>query len=204
MVLDRVLQYNKFLDGLLSKLGVEKVILAGNSFGGFLAWNYAIDRPEKVEKLILIDAAGIKSDSHPLSFTLSMHPLTKKLSHIFTPKFMVTRSLERMYSDKSKIKEGKDDLYFDLLLRNGNRRAFSKVLDYNLNHPNRFSIIGKISAPTLILWGKKDVIFPYQNAYEFQKKILGSTVKVFENAGHIPMEEIPSESLVEVEKFLIQ
>jgi pimeloyl-ACP methyl ester carboxylesterase len=61
-----------------------------------------------------------------------------------------------------------------------------------------------ITTPTLILWGEKDTWIPVSNAYHFNSEIKGSQLIIYKNAGHVPMEEIPSETLMASKNFLLK
>ena len=73
--------YVDFLEHFLTARGIKKCILAGNSLGGSIAWNFTIKYPEMVDKLILIDAAGYptQAKSIPLAFQIARVPVVNKL-----------------------------------------------------------------------------------------------------------------------------
>ncbi|TDM00276.1 MAG: hypothetical protein C4K58_03380 [Flavobacteriaceae bacterium] len=209
-------KYNKFLDGLLSKLGVEKVILAGNSFGGFLAWNYAVHAPERVSHLILYDAAGIKREIPNLVENIAIGTVAGG-SRIMIPRPIVGMAVKLVYQDTSKVSSDLITRYWALLnlppnkdMNNGpkrksNKEGFSNVMKMNhsFNNMDFTQNIASISVPTLILWGENDKALPVKNAYEFQKLIKNSKLHVFQGVGHVPMEEIPEESSRVLEEFIM-
>jgi pimeloyl-ACP methyl ester carboxylesterase len=87
--------YNQFLDQLRLKLNVTQCIVAGNSLGGSIDWNYAIASPDKVKQLILLDASGYpkKDEKGSLGFKLAAIPvLNQALKHI-TPISLIRKSL---------------------------------------------------------------------------------------------------------------
>ena len=195
--------YTAFLDAFLDARGVERCILAGNSLGGAIAWQYTAEKPERVEKLILIDAAGYPSaaKSEPLAFTLARLPVLNKILTFITPRAAVRASLENVYADPSKVSDELVALYFDLSLRAGNRQA---LVD-RLNTPydgSKLPLLKSIQQPTLILWGAEDLLIPVEMAYRFQEDLPQSTLVILENVGHVPMEENPAESLAPVWAFL--
>jgi len=195
--------YVAFLDDFLRALGVERCILAGNSLGGAIAWQYTAEKPERVERLILIDAAGYPSaaKSEPLAFTLARIPVLSKLFTFITPRAAVRVSLENVYADQSKVSDELVALYFDLSLRAGNRQAFVD----RLNTPYDDSKLPRLKAiqqPTLILWGAEDMLIPVEMAQRFHEDLPQSTLVILENVGHVPMEESPAESLAPVLAFL--
>ena len=87
-----------------------------------------------------------------------------------------------------------------LALREGNRRAF--VARASRRGENRSSDIGRVRAPTLILWGAQDRLIPLAHAYRFEHAIAGARLIVYQGAGHVPMEEIGQRSAADVDAFL--
>ena len=195
--------YVKFIKHFLDKKGIEKCIIGGNSLGGHIAWQFTATHPDRVKKLILIDAAGYpnESKSTPLAFQIAKIPLIKSMFTFITPKAIARKSVENVYADKSKVTTDLAMRYFELTLRSGNRQAFVDRLSVE-NNPASYHLISNISQPTLILWGDQDLLIPIENAKLFQKDIPNNTLIILKNTGHVPMEENPSESLEAVVTFL--
>ena len=97
--------YESFLDSFLLKLNIKQCIIAGNSMGGGIAWNYTADHPEKINKLILINSAGFqgKKGKGSLGFTIASMPVINNLLLYITPTFLVRKSLETIFVDQSRI-----------------------------------------------------------------------------------------------------
>ena len=121
-----ITNYVDFINTFLSKLNIKQCILAGNSLGGNIAWNYTLKHPTSVDKLILIDASGYPStaQSIPIAFKLAKIPLVKNLFKFITPRALAKSSIENVYYDKSKVNNELIDRYFELTLSEGNRQAF--------------------------------------------------------------------------------
>jgi pimeloyl-ACP methyl ester carboxylesterase len=184
--------YNQFLDELLLKLNVTKCIVAGNSLGGSIAWNYAIASPDKVKQLILLDASGYpkKDEKGSLGFKLAGIPvLNQALKHI-SPISLIRKSLEDAFYNKSLVTEKMVQQYHDLLLREGNRGAVLELFQHPMK-PDATKI-KTITQPTLIIWGKEDQLISFNNAALFKQDIRDSRVLVLDKVGHIPMEEAPN------------
>ena len=184
--------YNQFLDQLLLKLNVTKCIVAGNSLGGSIAWNYAIASPDKVKQLILLDASGYpkKDEKGSLGFKLAAIPvLNQALKHI-SPISLIRKSLEDAFYNKKLVSEYMVRQYHDLLLREGNRSAILELFQHPMK-PDATKI-KTITQPTLIIWGKEDQLISYKNAALFKQDIQDSRVLVIDKVGHIPMEEAPN------------
>tara|TARA_B110000285_G_C15048181_1_gene575507 strand:+ start:416 stop:1366 length:951 start_codon:yes stop_codon:yes gene_type:complete len=194
--------YTSFLKEFLIALKVKQCVLAGNSLGGEIAWNFTLDQPHMVKKLILIDAAGQPetSKSVPIAFKLGQIPVVNKLLNYITPRFIVRASIEDVYSDKSKVTDSLVDRYLELTLRKGNRQAFVDRLKVSSN--SNYNNIKNIKQSTLILWGAEDLLIPVENAYKFQRSIPNNVLVIMDDTGHVPMEESPLESIGFVTDFL--
>ncbi len=196
-------RFTEFLYDFLKSLNVKHCILGGNSFGGKISWNFALEHPDMVSGLILIDASGypLPSKSEPIGFRLAKIPVIKNIFTYITPRFLVEKSVRNVYADESRISQELMDRYFELALRKGNRQAFIDRLEYPKSS-EAYEEIPSISCPTLVLWGQEDQLIPPVSAYRFHEDLPNSTLVVLENAGHLPMEECPRPSLDAVQTFL--
>ena len=194
--------YNQFIDEFLLKLNVTQCIVAGNSLGGSIAWNYAIASPDKVKQLILLDASGYpkKDEKGSLGFKLAAIPvLNQALKHI-SPISLIRKSLEDAFYDKSLVTEKMVQQYHDMLLREGNRATVLELFQHPMKpDPSK---IKTITQPTLIIWGKEDQLISYKNAALFNQDIQDSRVLVLDKVGHIPMEEAPNQVATAILKFI--
>ena len=204
--------YSQLVLRLMEKLNIEKFHLAGNSMGGGVALQIASMSPDKVLSLNLIDASGAprpqqstletgkpSSNATARIFKALENPIFSQLFLKCTPKFLFAMNLKQVYADESKITEKTIDRYYDLMLRDGNRKA---TID-RLTTPRDVSVdFDRLTMPTLILWGKNDTWIPVSQGYLLEKAIKGSKMIVFPNTGHVPMEEIPTESVGAYLSFL--
>jgi pimeloyl-ACP methyl ester carboxylesterase len=194
--------YTSFLKEFLETLDIKQCIIAGNSLGGEIAWNFTLEQPQMVKKLILIDAGGfpLVSKSVPIAFRLAQTPVINKLFSFITPLFIVRSSVENVYFNKLKVTDSLVKRYFELTLRKGNRKAFIDRLSIAKRH--NYVNISNIKQPTLILWGADDLLIPVENAYKFQRSLSNNVLVIMDDTGHVPMEESPLESLGFVTNFL--
>jgi pimeloyl-ACP methyl ester carboxylesterase len=195
--------YSRFLSTLLDQLQVSRASFAGNSFGGELAWRFAVDQPQRVERLILVDAAGYprQSTSVPLGFRLAGSPALKPIMANLLPRSLIESSVRSVYGDPQKVTPELIDRYYELALREGNRQALrQRFAQYSIGaDPSR---IAGIKAPTLIIWGGRDGLISPQNAKRFHADIADSQLEVFPDLGHVPQEEDPARTLAVALKFL--
>jgi len=108
--------------------------------------------------------------------------------------------MKQVYGDDAKVTDEVTTRYYELLLREGNRRA---TLD-RLSMPRKGNSIQfeRLTMPTLILWGALDTWIPLSQGRRLQQLIPGANLVVFDTAGHVPMEEIPTETVAEYLSFL--
>jgi pimeloyl-ACP methyl ester carboxylesterase len=184
-------------------LGVQRFVVAGNSLGGYVAWATAVLHPQRVDRLILIDAAGypFQSQSVPLAFRIARTPILNVLMRDVLPRSVVASSLRNVYGDPSKVTPGLVDRYFELATREGNRAAL--VARFEQTKPGSLAErVREIQVPTLILWGGKDRLIPLEFGERFARDIHGSRLVVFDALGHVPHEEDPARTVAAVLPFI--
>ncbi len=198
--------YVHFVSATLDALGVQRFVLTGNSLGGEIAWATALALPQRVERLILIDAAGYPLDSAnapvsvPIGFRLARLPWLAPLFRNILPRGVIDASLRNVYGDPSRVTPELVDLYWEMALRQGNRRALGQRMAMVTKvEPER---IRQVQVPTLILWGGRDRLLPLEFGQRFARDIAGSRLLVFDALGHVPQEEDPAATLAAVRDFL--
>jgi len=195
--------YARFVLDLLDALKVQRAVLGGNSLGGEVAWRTAVLAPARVERLVLVDASGPDFEplSVPLGFLVARTPVLNRLTEHLLPRPLVAASLTNVYGDPQRVTTELVDRYFELTLREGNRRALGLRLSQFVRgeHAER---IATIRQPTLILWGGRDRLIPPAVGAAFQRAIAGSRLIVFDELGHVPHEEDPARTVEAVQAFL--
>ena len=193
--------YSRFLDSFLTTLHVQKCDIGGNSLGGGIAWEFTVAHPEKVRKLILIDASGypIKNAKGSIGFKIASTPIINNLLLYITPKALVRASLKGIYYDQNRVTDAQVDRFHDMAISTGNRAALLSMFKKGRKHNE--NLIATISKPTLIIWGDKDGLIPVENAYLFEKNIKESKLAILKNIGHVPMEEAPSKVAALIQSF---
>ena len=195
-------RYLKFVDDMMVKLNIESCYMAGNSFGGYLTWSYAVAHPEKVKKIAILDASGYPRGDQPtpISFKLQKLAWLKPVLTHLTPKSLVRKGVEVVYYDDSKITEELVQLYMDLLLREGNRGGLmGKTMQITYDYTDEIKLV---QCPTLIMWGDSDKLVNVDAAPKFHADIPNSELLIYENMGHVPMEEMPEKSAKDFMVFL--
>jgi len=189
---------------MLDALGIERCVLAGNSFGGAVAWETALALPPgHVQKLILVDAAGysLVSESVPIAFRIARIPVLSRIIAVTLPRSVVEDSVRNVYGDPSRVTPQLVDRYYEIALREGNRAALTQRFA-QANYGQHADRIGAVHVPTLILWGGRDRLIPPQHGEQFHRDIAGSRLVVFPELGHVPHEEDPGATVAVVRDFL--
>lgn len=196
----------KFVRAVMDTLGVQRFVLAGNSLGGQIAWSAAAAMPQRVDRLILVDAGGYPAHALstplevPLGFRIAATPGLRWLAQYTLPRGVVEMALRNVYGDPSKVTPELVDLYADITLRQGNRRALARRIEQG--DTGDVSMLRRIKAPTLVLWGGKDRLLPLELGRMFERDIAGARLVVFDSLGHVPHEEDPAATVSEVRRFL--
>jgi pimeloyl-ACP methyl ester carboxylesterase len=192
----RIATYVDFLDAFLKELKIERASLVGNSMGGWVAASFALAHPEKVERLVLVDAAGFAfAQGFDTSQLIKLNPSTREgmrelVSHLFYNKLIFMSDGFINASLAARINAG-DGHTIRSLTESIIRRE--DILDKRLS---------AIKQPTLIIWGREDGLLPLADGQRFQKEIAGAQLLVFDQCGHVPQVEKASEFNAAVLKFL--
>jgi pimeloyl-ACP methyl ester carboxylesterase len=198
--------YVLFVRAMMDKLGVQRFVIGGNSLGGQIAWSTAIAMPDRVTRLILVDAAGYPRESLatkpsiPVGFRIAATPGLRLLAQYTLPRGVVEHSLRNVYGDPSKVTPELVDLYSAMALREGNREALVRRIEQG--DTADVALVKKIKVPTLILWGGKDRLIPLEAGRRFARDIPGAKLVVFGDLGHVPQEEDPARTVAAVKRFL--
>lgn len=198
--------YVGVVDALLSRLGIEKAVIGGNSMGGGVSWMYALAHPEKTEALLLVDAGGqpqAKPDELPIGFRLMRMPVIKEAARVIAPRSIFESSIKNTMSVQSKIDDALIDRYWELNRFPGNREAtmqrFSTPGSMKSGTKKR---LATIRVPVMIMWGEEDKLIPVSSARWFAEAIPAAKLVIYPKVGHIPMEEVPDQSAADVKEWL--
>jgi len=201
----RIERYVRFVTALLDALRLERCVLAGNSFGGWIAWETALALPDRVGALVLVDAAGypLESESVPIGFRIARIPGLNRLARVTLPRSLIESSVRNTYGDPSRVTPALVDRYYELTLREGNREALARrfAAGRYSDDPAR---IRALQLPTLILWGGRDRLIPPRYGDRFHLDLEDSRLVIFPALGHVPHEEDPPSTMAAVREFLAQ
>jgi pimeloyl-ACP methyl ester carboxylesterase len=195
--------YVRFATAVLDHFGIEHCVLAGNSFGGWVAWETALAQPGRVNALILVDSAGyaIRSQSVPIAFRIAQIPVLNRLMEVTLPRSMIESSVRNVYGHPDKVTPELVDRYYEITLRQGNRKSLvQRFVQAPLGIDEER--IKELKVPTLILWGGRDRLIPLEYAGLFNRDIAGSELVVFDDLGHVPQEEDAARTVGAAKAFL--
>jgi pimeloyl-ACP methyl ester carboxylesterase len=194
-----------FVDAFATKLALPKFAVAGNSMGGGVAWQFAVRHPDRVNALILVDAAGFPNEKPPgevpLAFKILQYPLGRALLRNIDNRPLIEQGLKTDVYDKSLITPFIVDRWAEFQRAPGHRAILMSV-NLGSQPAATADLVSKIKAPTLILWGESDPLIEPAAANKFAAAIPGSQLITYPNVGHLPQIEIPQRSAADVAAFL--
>ena len=197
------------LEAIIDATGVERFAIAGNSMGGWIAWRYGLAMPDRISGLVLMNASGAPQDKNAekprlyLGARIMRHAAGRFLAQHITPRSVFKQSLLDNVVDDTIVTETIVDRYWELLRYPGNRRAagLRVVAD---REPQFGRQLSELTLPTLILWGAHDPVTLPHNAMTFDEMIPDSRLVIFDDVGHLTMEEAPSRTAALIDEFLIE
>jgi len=178
----RVGTYVDFLDKFMSELKIEKASLVGNSLGGWVAAWTAIKYPNRVEKIVLADAAGLKPAAIDMAQIYALNYSTRDEVRQLVKLVFFNQALfgsDAFVEQSLAIRVAANDGY----TINSLIESIKRDEDF-LN-----GRLGEIKKPTLVVWGKQDGLLKVADAEQFKREIAGSELLVFDQCGHVPMVE---------------
>jgi pimeloyl-ACP methyl ester carboxylesterase len=190
-----ITQYGRWVNELCDKPGLDKIELIGNSMGGYIAAEVAIQFPERVKRLVLVSAAGISSAEvlHLPILTFGRIAAALATNSVTRYRHLAARPSTRHMSLALVARHPrllKADLAYEGFFKGGGKPGFDDALRASLDYDFR-DRLDDVKVPTLIVWGEKDSIIPTRDADEFERLIEDSRKVVMEDAGHVPMAERP-------------
>jgi len=195
----RVATLVEFLDQFYQKLGISRATLVGNSLGGWTAASFTLIHPEKVNKLVLVDAAGYSSqrwrgpEFNSFLYSALNPSTTADLKRLF----------EAVFYSKAMHSQEFIAIAFTQKLKRGDSQTINAFIDSFLRGEDFIDEkVKSIKAPTLVVWGQNDGLTPLAVGEAFAQDIAGAQKVVIDKCGHVPQMEKPSEFNATLLKFL--
>jgi pimeloyl-ACP methyl ester carboxylesterase len=182
-----------FLDVFLTELKIERASLVGNSLGGWVAAAYALAHPERVERLVLSDAAGYAA------LTKTMDPRALRALRVAS-RDDISYLGPLAFHDKRFYQDV--DAAFKERVTAGDSYTVAQVLDSMIRGDDALdNKLQTLKQPTLVLWGRDDKLIPLSFGEQFHREIVNSRLRIIDNCGHMPQLECPNEFSTAVLKF---
>jgi 2-hydroxy-6-oxonona-2,4-dienedioate hydrolase len=188
-----------FLDGFCKKLAIAKATIVGNSLGGWTAMAFTLAHPDKVDRMVLVDSAGFSFEhlggSKPTREMLEVMNVSTVegaktlLGVILANKAMATDAVaENFLAEHLRRNDGYTiERFIDSMLRG------EDVVDGKL---------AKIKVPTLVVWGREDLLTPLAGGKMMANEIAGSEIVILDRCGHVPQIECAAPFNAALLKFL--
>jgi pimeloyl-ACP methyl ester carboxylesterase len=193
----RIRTYVDFLDQFCKQLKIERATLIGNSMGGWIAAMFTASFPDRVDKLVLVDAAGYTPPKDFDTRTLfDLNPTTRAGMKVL---------ISKVFYNKAFQTDAAVDQSLTARLAAGDGHTIKSLTESIIRGEDFLDdIVKTIKRPTLIIWGRQDGLVSLAEGERFNKDIAGSKMIVIEQCGHVPHAEKPGEFNAAVLKFLAE
>ena len=173
---------------LLAELGLHDVTVIGNSIGGWIAAEMALLDTSRISGFVLVDAVGIEVPGHPVADFFSLTPRQLAEHSYHDP--------DRFGIDPSKLSPEA------LAVMAGNRAAIAVYAGTSMTGAGLAERLGKVTTPTLVVWGDSDHIADADYGRAYAEAIPGARFQLLPNTGHLPQIETPGQLLDAVWTFV--
>src|SRR5215218_4566304 len=188
--------YARTVDAICDELGVERVAVVGNSMGGFIGAELALSFATRVERLVLVSAAGLSTERLRRAPSLAAArlvaagtPYARRVESQVVRRPRLRRAAMQWvlrYPERLSV-----PLAEELVLSFGKPgfvAGLQAIMDYSYRER-----LPEIEIPVLIVWGRNDLLVPVGDAFRYAELIgANARVEIFEDTGHTPMVERPS------------
>ena len=191
----RIRTYVDFLDQFCKQLKIERASLVGNSMGGWIAAAFTAAFPDRVDRLVLVDAAGYAppQDLDTRTF-FALNPTTRQGMKLLAGK---------VFYNKAFLTDAAIDAAIAARLAAGDGYTIQSITESIIRGEDFLDdTVKTIKRPTLIVWGREDGLVSLAEGEHFNKDIVGSKLMVIDQCGHVPNLEKPGEFNAAVIKFL--
>ena len=210
--------FARTLDRYLDAVGVERAVVVGTSMGGRVALEVALQYPERVERLVLVNALGLGRPQVQFFYPLMMLPRVGEAAMGFARQAVhrvppgVIRRWAGRYAGSTDVDRTMDDTYLadlrEMMAAEGYAEAYLATVRSMATPGALFgrhdltARLREIAVPVLIVWGAEDPLFPLAHAHRAHAALPGSRLAVIEGAGHTPQADRPDEFNRVLERFL--
>jgi pimeloyl-ACP methyl ester carboxylesterase len=182
-----------FYMDLLDYFDLQRIPVVGFSMGGWLAAELAATCPERVSKLVLVDAVGLKVEGADVADIFLLTP--QELTPLVFYDINQVAEREKLFPVKPTPEE---------VELSENSQIMARLLGWKpyMHNPKLIHRLRRVKSPTLVVWGKQDRLVPLAHGEAYRNGIRGAELKVIDRCGHAPQLERPAEFVALVEEFL--
>ena len=195
----------EFVDAFAAKLDLPQFSLAGSSMGGSVAWQLALRHPDRINALILVDAAGFPNEQSPVRLPIAYQIARFRLGRVVLRNIdnqsLIDDLLKADVYDKSVITPALVDRWAEFQRAPGHRTILMSADPTTLNNASA-PVLLYLQAPTLVITGDSDVVVEPASARKLAAAIPGAKLIVYPHVGHLPQIEIPQRSAADAAAFL--
>ncbi len=187
---------NKHIAGFLDALGLKGAMLIGNSMGGATSMGVAIERPELVDRMVLMGSAGLNTEIRK--------ELLPVMNYDFTREGMV-KVCRALSNPSFQLDDDMVDYRYEVSIAPDTRKAYSATMGWIKQQGGLFyeeDFIRKIRQRTLVVNGKDDKVVPLDRAFRYLELIDNSWGYMIPHCGHWAMLEYPQDFVAETTRFL--
>lgn len=197
--------YTDIVDALADRLKLGRYVVIGNSMGGAVAWDDALRHGDHLRGLVLVDAAGWPAkgatQNSALIFSILKNPVGRALIRDLDTRALAKQGLEKAYFDRRLVTPALVDRYVELSRAPGHRDILMTI-QTQAHEPVTAATFARIRAPTLVMHGRQDALIPVADGEGLAGAIPGAKLILYDQVGHVPMEQIPDRSAADLRAFL--
>jgi pimeloyl-ACP methyl ester carboxylesterase len=205
--------FTQTIDAVVDKAGLDTFVLGGNSMGGGATWRYALENPQRVSAMVLVDSVpptswqgngedSVTRRSGPVGFSLLRQGWFRAIAGALDPAPLIKQGLRAAYNDSPVVTDDLIDRYYELIMREGTRAAIlGRTASYGETEAES-SDLSLLTQPTLVIWGAQDSVIPVSAVEIFEATLPNVRTVIFDDLGHIPMEEDPQRTAAAVASFI--
>jgi pimeloyl-ACP methyl ester carboxylesterase len=195
---------SQLINALLDHLGIEQTSLVGSSTGGALAWYFAAEHPQRVNKLVLINAPGMPRVTN--KYMEKTLPDWGGYLLYLMPEAIFRPFLKAPVIDKTLITDELLHEFHQMYRGTGNRMAeYRRMQGWEKGDVTPY--LAKITAPTLVMWGEKNPQLPVEHVAQYRDKLSGAArveQRIYPGIGHVIPLELPRQSAIDAGAFLME
>jgi pimeloyl-ACP methyl ester carboxylesterase len=201
--------FSGYVTGLLDKLDIERAFLVGNSMGGRVSMEVAMQTPERVSAIACLCPAAAFSYRPGLLLARLMRPELSVLAGRL-PRKRMREGMRNLFADPTCVEndwyEAAIDDFLDVWKSPRARVAFSKALrNIYLDEPEGekglWNRLSHMETPSLFIYGRRDALITHRFGHKIRRHLPKATVKVWKDCGHVPQIEFPERTMRDIDRF---